>query len=761
MIPDRLSHTLLATLRGPAFRNVGAWSYPSVWSATNSFGSKRSYAAATEDSEVDIGKLRNIGISAHIDSGKTTLTERILYYTGRIRKMHEVRGKDAVGATMDSMDLEREKGITIQSAATFCTWKDYSINIIDTPGHVDFTIEVERALRVLDGAVLVLCGVAGVQSQSMTVDKQMKRYNVPRIAFINKLDRQGANPFRVTKQLTEKLRHNAAMIQIPIGIEENLAGVIDLVEMKALYNEGDDGSIIKEKDIPAELLSEAEERRQMLIEATANVDDHLAELFMDEAPIDAPTLRAAIRRATIARALTPVFCGSAYKNRGVQAMLDGVTAYLPSPPEVTNYGIDNDNDQQQVELSCSSSASMVALAFKLEEGPYGQLTYLRVYQGLLKRGDFIRNVNKGTKTKVARLVRMHSNEMQDIQSSTAGDIVALFGIECNSGDSFTALNASSISLTSMHVPDSVLSLAIMPQKRDGLAAFSKALQRFLREDPTFRVHTDPESGETIISGMGELHLDIYRERMLREYKVETTVGKPRVAFREAISSKAFFDYTHKKQSGGAGQYGRVVGYVEPLAEDDPDAVGPDGSTRRPFVFQNNIVGNAVPPNYIPAIQKGFEDALEKGSLVGHRIQGVRIVLTDGAAHAVDSSEMAFRIAALYAFRSCYQEAQPIVLEPVMTVEVSGPNEFQGVMIGQLNRRKGLIQDTETEEDFTTIVAKVPLNDMFGFSSDLRSSTQGKGEFSMEYCEHAPVSSSTQNELISAFQKEKDGSGSKK
>lgn len=562
-----------------------------------------------------LNQLRNIGISAHIDSGKTTLTERILFYTGRINAIHEVRGKDNVGATMDSMELEREKGITIQSAATYTKWGDCAINIIDTPGehysraeqrsaevltadfknigHVDFTIEVERALRVLDSAILVLCAVGGVQSQTMTVDRQMKRYNIPRICFINKMDRAGANPWRVIDQLRNKLRLTAAAVQIPIGAENNLKGVVDLVNMKAYYNEGENGEVVKTVEVPTELLDAAKERRTELIEHLADVDDEIAEIFLNEEEPTVEQLSAAIRRSTVARKFCPVFMGSAYHNKGVQPMLDGVLTYLPRPYEVDNHALDAKNDEKKVLLSSASSDKLVSLAFKLEEGRFGQLTYLRIYQGTLKKGDWITNSRTGKRVKVSRLVRMHANEMEDVGSVGSGEICALFGIDCASGDTFTD-GSISYAMTSIYVPQPVISLSLEPKGKES-PNFSKALNRFQREDPTFRVHVDAESKQTIISGMGELHLEIYVERMKREYNVDCVTGKPQVAFRETINTKVPFNYTHKKQSGGSGQFGRVVGYIEPMEEP-----AEDGSL---VEFVNQTVGMNVPSQYIPAIEK--------------------------------------------------------------------------------------------------------------------------------------------------------------
>ncbi|KAI9308531.1 translation elongation factor G [Cunninghamella echinulata] len=686
--------------------------------------------------------LRNIGISAHIDSGKTTCTERILYYTGRIKEIHDVRGRDGVGAKMDSMDLEREKGITIQSAATYASWGDYNINIIDTPGHVDFTIEVERALRVLDGAVMILCSVSGVQSQTITVDRQMRRYNVPRISFINKMDRAGANPFRIIDQLRNKLKLTAAAIQIPIGAEDQFQGVVDLVKWKAYYNQGESGENLVEKDIPEELLPLATEKRTELIEQLANVDDEIADLYLMEETPTVEQFMDAIRRSTIALKFTPVLMGSAFKNTAVQPLLDAVINYLPDPSQVTNVALDINQSEQPVNLSPFSANPFVGLAFKLEEGRYGQLTYMRIYQGKLKKGSFITNVKTGKKIKVPRLVRMHAADMEDVDELGAGEIGAMFGVDCASGDTFTD-GSLQYSMSSMFVPEPVISLSLTPKGKE-TPNFSKALNRFQKEDPTFRVHVDSESKETIISGMGELHLQIYVERMKREYNVDCATGKPRVAFRETITQPAKFNYTHKKQSGGAGQFGRVVGVLEPMTKDE--------ETGKDIAFENRVIGGNIPTNFIPACEKGFNDALEKGPLIGHPVNGVRMVLEDGAAHAVDSSELAFRIATKNAFAEAFSKAKPTILEPVMNVSISAPIEFQGAVIGGLNKRKGTIVDTEIQEDYFNVTADIPLNDMFGYSTELRSATQGKGEFSMEYKEHLPVQAFVQDQLIDEYKK---------
>jgi elongation factor G len=690
---------------------------------------------------VDLGKVRNIGISAHIDSGKTTLSERILFYTGRIHAIHEVRGKDGVGAKMDSMDLEREKGITIQSAATYCMWGDYNINLIDTPGHVDFTVEVERALRVLDGAVLVLCSVSGVQSQSITVDRQMRRYSVPRLAFINKMDRAGANPDRVIGQLREKLGHNAVMITMPIGRESDFEGVIDLIEMKALYYDGDSGETIRKVDIPAALLDEAKKRRDTLVEACSDFDDKLAEKFLGGEEVSAAELIPVIRKATLSLKLTPVFVGSAYKNKGVQTLLDAVIAYLPSPLETKIEALDQANNEAKVDLKSDPNAPLVMLAFKLEDGRYGQLTYMRIYQGTVRKGDTIINMRDEKKLKVPRLVRMHSAEMNDIEMARAGDIVALFGVDCASGDTFTD-GKSSVTMTSMFVPNPVIELAVAPKEKLGQVNFSKALNRFTKEDPTFQVYRDEESGETIIKGMGELHLEIYIERIKREYNCEVTVGKPKVAFREALTQKAEFNYTHKKQTGGSGQFGRVAGYFEPMALDSE--VG--------YEFSDEIVGGTIPREYIPACDKGFKEQFLTGQLIGQPVVNARVVLNDGAFHAVDSSEQAFRTASMTAVREFYSKTAPVVLEPIMKVEISAPEEFQGMVIGQINQRRGVIQGTEGDTNYVVVTAEVPLSEMFGYSTDLRSATQGKGEFSMEFARYAQIPRQIQDEMVKEYQK---------
>ncbi|OMH81889.1 Elongation factor G, mitochondrial [Zancudomyces culisetae] len=690
-------------------------------------------------------KIRNIGISAHIDSGKTTLTERILYFTGKIKEIHEVKGKDQVGATMDWMELERERGITIQSAATYASWKDHNINIIDTPGHIDFTIEVERALRVLDGAVLVVCGVGGVQSQTITVDRQMKRYGVPRIAFINKMDRAGANAYRAVEMLNSKLKLNAAMVTIPVMTPE-FRGVVDVVKMKLLTYEGHSGiDVVESDEIPQDVVEKAQEARANLIGILADIDEHICELYLEEKEPTETELYDAIRRATISNSFVPVFVGSAFKNIGVQTLLDGVLKYLPNPSERTNVALDTAKDEVRVALRADSALGFCGLGFKLEEGRYGQLTYIRVYQGKLERGSTIYNIRTGKKTKVSRLVRMHSNSMEDVSEICAGEICALFGIDCASGDTFTDGKECFYTMESMFVPEPVISLSLAPKERTN-PNFSRALSRFQREDPTFRVRVDPDSKETVIYGMGELHLDIYVQRMKREYGVECVTGKPLVAYRETIGAKSEFNHTHKKQTGGAGQFARVIGYIEPISYDIEQIYSKNE-------FVNNVTGGKIPTQYLPACEKGFGDAVAQGAICGYPMVNVRFEVHDGLAHAVDSSELAFRVATFHAFRDAVKTANPIVLEPIMDVEVTAPVEYQGNVLGSLNKRGGLISDTENlNEEYCLVKAQVSLNAMFGYSNELRSLTQGKGEFSMDYLKHSPVPRSEQELMIKEYQK---------
>lgn len=686
----------------------------------------------------DLEKTRNIGISAHIDSGKTTLSERILYYTQRIHAIHDVKGKDGVGAKMDFMELEKERGITIQSAATHCNWNGHPINIIDTPGHVDFTIEVERALRVLDGAVLVLCAVGGVQSQSVTVDRQMERYRVPRLAFINKCDRTGADPFRVNAQLREKLNHNAVLLQLPWGLEATHQGIIDLVTMKAMRFEGEHGDEVIVEDIPAELLARAEEAREQLLDAVSLFSDELTEAILEER-VTEELLHDAIRRGTLALEMTPVLVGSAYKNKGVQPLLDAVCRYLPGPVDTSTVALDLDQDEAEVALLNAPDLPLVMLAFKLEVSRYGQLTYVRVYQGTLAKGDTIVNVRTGKRSKVGRLVRMHADEMEEIENAPAGGIAALFGIDCSSGDTFTDGQVH-YTMTSMYVPAPVISLAVKPRDKKSEMSLSKALTRFTKEDPTFKTYLEEETAETIICGMGELHLDVYVERMRREYQVELETGMPKVAYRETITQRAEFNHTHKKQTGGAGQYGRVAGFMEPSSEGD-------------YQFINMITGGAIPTEFIPSCDKGFQACLKKGSLAGVPIVGVQITINDGASHTVDSSDLAFQQAAIGAFREAYVRANPSILEPVMKVVVETPSEFQGTVLGTLNQRRGIIASTSEDRAFSTVEAEVPLAEMFGYSTVLRSATQGKAEFTMEFARYNPVPKSIAEDIIKRYKEE--------
>ena len=691
----------------------------------------------------DISKVRNIGISAHIDSGKTTTSERILFYCNKIHAIHEVRGKDGVGAVMDNMELERERGITIQSAATQVQWKDYTINLIDTPGHVDFTVEVERSLRVLDGAIMILCAVAGVQSQSITVDRQLKRYHVPRVAFVNKCDRQGANPVRVRMQLREKLGLNAYMMELPIGLEDKLEGVVDLVGMKAIYFDGPNGEDLRIAEIPANMKDDAEKYREELLDAASMFDDSLMEEIMEKGydGVAEDKIIAAVRKGTLAEQFVGVFCGSAHVNKGIQPLLDAVVRYLPAPNEVRNVALDLDNNEAEVELESVDNKPCVALGFKLDDGQYGQLTYTRVYQGKIKKGEELYNTRTKKRFKVGRLVRMNSAQMEDINEGCAGDIVALFGVDCASGDTFVS-GGINYSMASMYVPEPVISLSITPKDKQAAMQMSKALNRFTKEDPTFRVYTDPESNETIIKGMGELHLEVYVERMKREYNCEVITGKPQVAYRESITTTGDFNYTHKKQTGGSGQYGRVAGFMEPDSEKD-------------YEFVDAIKGGAIPNEYIPSCDKGFQKAMKEGSLIGAPIVGVKITINDGQYHPVDSNDNAFQIAAIGAFREGYMKAKPVILEPIMKVQMTAPTEFQGNLFGLINQRRGVIVDSTDENNTSTVNAEVPLSEMFGFSTILRSSTQGKGEFTMEFLKYGKVPNAVADELIAKHKAEKE------
>ena len=674
----------------------------------------------TPAAEKIISNTRNIGISAHIDSGKTTLTERILYYAGKIHKIEEVRGKGS-GATMDHMELEKEKGITITSAATTVNWDDKKINIIDTPGHVDFTVEVERSLRVLDGAILVLCGVAGIQSQSITVDRQMKRYKVPRLAFINKLDRMGANPEKGIQGIRDVLGLNAVAMQIPIGLEEHLEGVVDLISMKAIYFDGEKGDDIRYEEIPEHLQEQAQQSRNDMLEAVSMFDDQMMEDLLEEKEISETAIHDAVCKGVQTLEFCPVFLGSAFKNRGVQPLLDAITRYLPSPLDAVPSQATDLDSGEKLTLECDPDKPTIAMAFKLTEEQFGQLTYTRIYQGSLNKGDQIVNSRTGRKLRVGRMVRMHSNDRENTDHAEAGDIIAMVGVECASGDTFCG-EGIKVTCESIFAPDPVISLAVRGEDNDQQMKMSKALGRFMREDPTFHVRTDEESGETVISGMGELHLDIYIERMRREYAVDVIVGAPQVNYREAITSTAEFDHLHKKQTGGSGQYAGVTGMIEPLAEDHENG----------FEFVNQIFGGAIPSEHIPACEKGFKDVMSKGPLAAFPMVGIKVTLNDGKYHDVDSSDLAYQLAARTAMRDAVKKSSPVLMEPVMKVEVETPSDFQGSVIGDLSSRRGVVYGTEVNGDDTVINAGVPLGEMFGYATQMRSLTSGKANYSMEF-----------------------------
>ncbi|MDY7012576.1 MAG: elongation factor G [Cyanobacteriota bacterium] len=667
-------------------------------------------------------RIRNIGISAHIDSGKTTLSERILFYTGKIHKIEEVRG-GGDGPTMDYMDLEEEKGITIASAATTCLWREHQINLIDTPGHVDFTIEVERSLRVLDGAIMVLCGVAGVQSQSFTVDRQMKRYGVPRIAFINKLDRLGADPFRVVRALRDKLNLTPVLLQHPIGIEDRFEGVIDLVAMTACYFEGDKGENWVQKPIPEALQSEAKIARDKLLDRISLFSEEITGKMLAEEDVPQPLIEKTLRQATLNREIVPVLLGSAYKNKGVQNLLEAVTLYLPSPCDREAVNATDISTGEKIKVYPDSAAPFVGLAFKLTDDEFGQLTYVRIYSGRIQKGDRLVNARTQKPVRVSRPVRLHADERQEIDFAEAGDIVAFLGVDCASGDTLCA-EGRVLSLEGMFVPDPVMTLAITPKSQEDAVRMAKALHRFVKEDPTLHLSSDPEANEMLLSGMGELHLDIYLERMKREYQAEVYAGKPAVAYRETIARQASFDFTLKKQTGGPGQYARVVGSIEPCEE--------------PFIFENRVVGGAIPKQYIPACEKGFKDAIATGHLQGYPIINVKVILEGGSFHPIDSSENAFRFSARRGFEQAFEKAKPMMLEPMMRVEVETPTEFLGRIQGNLLSRRGELLGSEMVSDYTAIRAEVPLTEMFGYANDARSLSRGMATFSMEFSRYRPM-----------------------
>lgn len=684
-----------------------------------------------------LSRLRNVGISAHIDSGKTTLTERILFYAGRIHKISEVKG-EGDGATMDHMELERERGITITSAATRVRWSEHDINIIDTPGHIDFTVEVERSLRVLDGAILVLCGVAGVQSQSFTVDRQMKRYQIPRICFINKLDRSGADPVNVIKGLEEKLDLGTIQLQLPIGLGGDFEGLIDLIRMKAAYFDGENGERLRWEEIPADLRADADSARIGLLDALSLYDDELLALMLEEKPVPEELIHAVIRRGTITGEIAPVLMGSAYHNKGVQLLLDAMVRYLPSPLDREVFALDMNNQEAEAPLAADPDEPLVALAFKLVDESFGQLTFMRIYQGKMVRGE--RYVNSRTRkpSRFSRIVRMHADEREDMDSASAGDIVAVVGVDCISGDTFCG-DEISYTMESMLIMAPVISLAVAPARTTDRDRFAKALHRFAREDPTFHVAGDPESGETIISGMGELHLEVYCERIRREYRVQVVVGQPRVSYREAPTRVVEYNHKHRKQTGGAGQYAHIAGRLEPLPENHEAGYG----------FENKVFGGRVPAEYIPSVDKGFQSMLAKGPLAGYAITGVKMILEDGSSHAVDSSDMAFQICARDAFREAFLGSRPVLLEPIMKIQVETPAEFQGSIIGDLSSRRGLVMATESRGPLTVIDAEVPLARMFGYATDVRSLSQGKATFSMEFLKYRRTPTAVQEEIVEA------------
>jgi elongation factor G len=688
---------------------------------------------------MDIAKLRNIGISAHIDSGKTTLSERILYYTGRIHRMMEVH--DGGGATMDHMELERQRGITITSAATTVQWGEAVINLIDTPGHVDFTVEVERSLRVLDGAILVLCAVGGVQAQSLTIDRQMRRYHVPRLAFINKMDRTGADPQKVVAQLRSRLDCDAVLVQLPIGSEQEFQGIIDLVRQKAVYFEGADGRDVREEPIPAEMVQEARAARQHLLEALSMYSDELMELLLAEAPVSEALIYKVTRAAVANLEFTPVFLGSAYRNKGIQPLLDAVVRLLPSPLDLEVKAFTDQAADHEIRLTPDAAKPAVAMAFKIVEDPFGTLTFMRIYQGKIAKGGSYYNQRTGRKERFGRIVRMHADQREDVEEATAGDIVAVLGVDGASGDTYAA-KYPYCRLQGMFVPEPVIRMAIAPVSRDGADRLSKALHRFRREDPTLQVGAAEETGETIIAGMGELHLDIYVERIRREYNVAVEVSPPKVNYREAPTQAAAFNTRHRKQTGGSGQYAHIIGKLDILPEDHEES----------FLFEEKVSGGRVPKQYIPAVEKGFRSMLSKGPIAGYPVVGLKVTLEDGSYHEVDSSDLAFQICARTAMREAFAKTKPVLLEPLMKIEIQCPAQFQGSVVGNLTARRGMVLGTEVHGPEVRIEGEVPLAETFGYATDLRSMTQGQGTFTLEFHRYKRLPKILEEEIIAQRKK---------
>ncbi|MBN1851946.1 MAG: elongation factor G [Pirellulales bacterium] len=688
---------------------------------------------------MDLYKLRNLGISAHIDSGKTTLSERILFYTGRIHKIEDVHGAGA-GATMDHMELEKERGITITSAATSIDWKGYRINLIDTPGHVDFTVEVERSLRVLDGAILVLCAVGGVQAQSLTVDRQMRRYHVPRLAFINKMDRVGADHENVCRQIREKLDDDAILMQIPIGRERSFQGMIDLVRMRAFYFDGPQGQDVREEVIPRELEDEAAAARQRMLEALSLYSDELMELLLSEEDVPEELIHSVTRNAALGQDMTPVFLGSAFRNKGVQPLLDAITRYLPSPVEHDLFAQEYENSENKIPLMPDPARPFVGMAFKIVDDEYGQLTFMRIYQGTIRKGGQYYNQRTSQRERFSRILRMHADRRQEIPQASAGDIVAVLGIDAASGDTYAA-DPKFCTLESIFVAEPVIKMSIAPVKRDCADRLGKALARFCKEDPTFQRMHDPETQETVIAGMGELHLEIYVERIRREYQVDVQVGPPKVSYRETPTQPAQFNFKHKKQTGGSGQYAHIEGIFRPLTDAEM------AETEENLVFEDHVTGGRIPKHFIPAIQKGFQAMMQKGPVAGFPVVRLHVDLNDGSYHEVDSSEMAFTICAQNCFRETFQKMKPVLLEPIMAVEIECPESFQGNVSGNISGRRGVITSTNVYLGISKIYAEVPLAEMFGYATDLRSLTQGQGTFTMELSGYKPVPVVLQGKII--------------